>query len=116
MKRLAVLFIALVAVASTAAAGAQTPPPHPHLKNAISHKAKPMTFSNPANPRYNPGAQNGTRCISGRGANAAAQTIDPVTGKPRAATFVSIPLGSGGGSVASNTAKAQQATACGHPR
>jgi hypothetical protein len=116
MNRLAVLFIALAAVASAVPAAAQTPPPRTYTKNAMSHKAKPMMFSNPANPKYNPGTQNGTRCISGRGANAAAQTIDPVTGKPRAATFVSIPLGSGGGSVASNTAKAQQAQACSHPR
>jgi hypothetical protein len=114
MMRVAVLFIALVTVAGALPAGAQTPTPHPYHNNAMSHKAHPMTFSNPANPKYNPGTLNGTRCISGRGANAAQQTIDPVTGKPRAATIVSIPLGSGGGSVASSTTKAQQAQACAH--
>lgn len=114
MMRLAVLFTALVAVATAVPAGAQAPSPTPH--NALVHKAKPLTFSNPGNSKYNPGTRSGRDCISGRGANAGQQTVDPVTGKPRAATIVSIPLGNGGGSVASATTKAQQAQACGHAR
>jgi hypothetical protein len=118
MMRLAVLVSALVAVATAVPAGAQaaTPSPHVYKHSALKHKAKPTTFSNPGNPKYNPGKQSGRDCISGRGANAGQQTIDPVTGKPRAATIVSIPLGNGAGSVASATTKAQQAQACGHAR
>ena len=117
MMRLAVLLTALVAVATAGPAGAQTqPPPAEHHHTALVHKAKPLTFSNPGNSKYNPGTRSGRDCISGRGANAGQQTVDPVTGKPRAATIVSIPLGNGGGSVASATTKAQQAQACGHAR
>ncbi len=75
-----------------------------------------MTFANPANPKNNPGVMSGQGCMSGRGANAAAQTVNPVTGKPDAATFVSIPVTPGGGSVASATARTQQAQACAHTR
>lgn len=114
MMRLALLITALVAVAAAVPAGAQTPAPKPH--GALVHKAKPLTFSNPRNPKYNPGIRTGRDCISGRGANAGQQTVDPVTGKPRAATIVSIPIGNGGGNVASATTKAQQAQACGHTR
>jgi hypothetical protein len=117
MMRLAMLLTALIAVATAVPAGAQTPPPPAeHHHTAMKHKAKPLTFSNPGNPKYNPGTRSGRDCISGRGANAGQQTVDPVTGKPRAATIVSIPLGNGGGSVASATTKAQQAQACGHTR
>jgi len=118
MMRLAVLFTALVAVATAVPAGAQAPTPSPHgyTNTALQHKAKPMTFSNPGNPKYNPGTRSGRDCISGRGANAGQQTINPITGQPKAATIVSIPLGQGGGSVASSTTKAQQAQACGHVR
>jgi hypothetical protein len=116
MMRLAVVVIALVAVATAVPAGAQAPTPSPraYKNSALQHKAKPMTFSNPGNPKYNPGTRSGRDCISGRGANAGQQTINPVTGQPKAATIVSIPLGQGGGSVASSTSKAQQAQACGH--
>jgi hypothetical protein len=113
MMRFALLCAALLAVATAVPAGAQTPPPL-HHHTALQHKATPMTFTNPANPKGNPGTRSGADCMSGRGANAGQETIDPVTGKPRAATFVSIPLTSGGGSVASATARKQQAAACGH--
>jgi hypothetical protein len=118
MMRLAVLFTALIAVATAVPAGAQVPSPTPRAYHhtALQHKAQPLTFSNPANPKYNPGALSGQRCISGRGANAGQQTVDPVTGKPRAATIVSIPLSKGGGSIASSTTRSQLAEACGHPR
>jgi hypothetical protein len=115
MMRLAVLFAALVALATAVPAGAQTPPPE-HHHTALEHKATPMTFTNPANPKNNPGTRSGRDCISGRGANAAQQTVDPVTGKPRAATFLSVPLTKGGGSVASATSRSQQAAACAHTR
>jgi hypothetical protein len=120
MMRLAVVLSALVAVATAVPAGAQapspTPSPHVYKKSALQHKAKPMTFSNPGNPKYNPGTQSGRDCISGRGANAGQQTINPITGQPKPATIVSIPLGNDAGSVASSTTKAQQAQACGHAR
>jgi len=79
MMRLAVLFTALVAVATAVPAGAQAPTPSPHgyTNTALQHKAKPMTFSNPGNPKYNPGTRSGRDCISGRGANAGQQTINP---------------------------------------
>jgi hypothetical protein len=118
MMRLAVVFTALVAVATAVPAGAQAPTPSPHVykKSALEHKAKPTTFSNPGNPKYNPGTQSGRDCISGRGANAGQQTINPITGQQKGATIVSIPLGNGAGSVASSTTRAQQAQACGHAR
>jgi hypothetical protein len=118
MMRLAVLLMALVAVATAVPAGAQAPTPSPreYKKSALQHKAKPMTFSNPGNPKYNPGTRSGRDCISGRGANEGQQSINPITGQPKAATIVSIPLGNGGGSVASATTRAQQAQACGHAR
>jgi hypothetical protein len=115
MMRLALLLGALVALATALPAGAQTPTPKPYKHTALTHKAKPTTFSNPGDPKYNPGTLSGQDCVSGRGANAAQQTVNPITGKPQAATFISIPLGPGGGSVASSTTKAQQAQACGHP-
>jgi len=118
MIRLAALFTALIAVATAVPAGAQTatPSPHAYKNSALQHKVKPMTFTNPGSATYKPGTLSGRDCSSGRGANAGQQTVDPVTGKPRAATIVSIPLGSGSGSVASSTTKAQQAQACAHTR
>jgi hypothetical protein len=118
MMRLALLVGALVALATAVPAGAQTatPTPKPYKHTALTHKAKPTTFSNPGNPKYNPGTLTGQDCTGGRGANAAQQNVNPITGKPQAATFISIPLGPGGGSVAESTTKAQQAQACTHPR
>jgi hypothetical protein len=120
MMRLAVVFTALLAVATAVPAGAQapsaTPSPHVYKKSALQHKVKPTTFSNPGNPNYNPGTQSGRDCISGRGANAGQQTINHITGQPKSETIVSIPLGNGAGSVASSTTRAQQAQACAHAR
>ncbi len=97
-----------------APAGAVTPSPQPSSAmphSAMMHKVK--------NTLVNPGAQNavapmrGSGCI-GPNANAAQTAINPITGQPQAATIVSVPLGSGSGTVASSTNHAQQSEACAH--
>jgi hypothetical protein len=56
----------------------------------------------------------GQGCISGPTAVRAQNSINPITGRPQAATIVSIPIGKGSGDVASSTTRAQQAEACAH--
>jgi len=118
MMRFVAFLTTIVAVAAVVPAGAQTatPTPHAYKNTALQHKVKPMTFVNPGSTKQKPGTLSGRDCISGAGANAGQQTVDPVTGKPKAGTIVSIPLGGGSSSVQSSTTKAQQAQACGHTR
>ncbi|HEY5349398.1 MAG TPA: hypothetical protein VIJ64_06690 [Candidatus Lustribacter sp.] len=129
MMRLAALLTVLAAVATAApAAAAHTPSPHPtgthrphatgtHKPHAMgTHKPHVSSLENPANHKTNPHTMSGRDCISGPNANRAQQAVNPITGKPQAAPFVSIPLTKGGGSVASATTRAQQAQACAHTR
>jgi hypothetical protein len=113
MMRFALLaaFGALMA----APAGAQTPPPgHVYHHTAVQHQASPMRFTNPSGGS-GPHPMNGQGCI-GPHANAAQTTINPINGKPQAATIVAIPLSKGAGGVASATNRAQQAQACAQSR
>jgi hypothetical protein len=119
--------LAGILVALAAPAGAQsmppyptvlTPPPLPSHAPVAAHSPHPhpstratpfMTFSNPAGR----GPVNGTAC-SRTAMSSAQQRTNPITGQPQAATLVSVPITSGGGSVKSATAAQQQADACAH--
>jgi hypothetical protein len=117
----------VILVALAAPAGAQsappnptvlTPPPLPSHAPVAAHSPHPhpstratpfMTFSNPAAK----GRTNGTAC-NRTAMTSAQQRTNPITGQPQAATIVSVPITSGGGSVKSATAAQQQADACAH--
>jgi hypothetical protein len=112
MLRSAAPLTLFLAAALTASAFAQTDVDTPHKHNATMHKSTPMTFTNPALPA-NSKSMTGQGCI-GQNANAGQTAINPITGKPQAATIVAIPVTNGSGTVASATTRSQQTTACAH--
>jgi hypothetical protein len=71
---------------------------------------------NAPNGTSNTHSMSGQGCISGPTAVRAQNSLNPITGKPQAATIVSIPLGKGSGDIASATTRSQQAQACAHSR
>jgi hypothetical protein len=108
--RAALLGLALALATVPAIAGAK---PSPHPSGALLHKV-PRTFANPA-AGAKVHSMNGRGCIAVH-PNAEQTEVNPVTGKLRAAPVVSIPVTAHSGSVASATARAQQAHACAHSR
>lgn len=126
MMRLGWVLVVLT-LATGAPAGAQSPAPHgtpaAHASpgghatsSAYSKKIPVNTFNNPGSHGATPGTMSGQGCINGPTANRAQTTVNPVNGKPQAATIVSVPLGKGSGSVANATTRQQQAEACAHTR
>jgi hypothetical protein len=115
MKHYALVLTAFIALAGAVPAAAQAPAPSAHPTGAVGVRKVPVTnLQNPANRKTNGRTMSGQGCISGPTSVRAQNTINPVTGQPQAATIVSVPLGRGGGSVASATTRAQQTQACAH--
>lgn len=108
MRSSLVAFAALIVLAAGPAL-AQSPVPH---NGATPHPKKTpfMTFTHPSAGKT-AGPVSGSECVSGRGANAAQNTVNPITGQ-KTTTIVAIPVG--GGNVQSATTHAQQASACAH--
>ncbi len=113
MRKFAV-WLAVLAVATAVPALAQHPTPRPTGAMGVK-RVHVSTFVNPGSTRNSPSPMSGQGCMSARGANAAAQTINPINGQAQAAPIVSVPIGGGSGSVAAATTHAQQMHACAHP-
>jgi len=112
--RLFSVLLAAIAFATAVPALAQAPTPRPTGAMGV----KTMHVSNLVNPgstKNKPATMSGQGCTSARGANAAAQSINPITGQAQAAPLVSVPIGGGSSTVASATTHAQQMHACAHP-
>jgi hypothetical protein len=115
IMRFSLILTALVAVAATLPATAQTPAPR--VSNALGmHRVPVKNLLNAPNGTSNTHSMSGQGCISGPTAVRAQNSLNPITGKPQAATIVSIPLGKGSGDIASATTRSQQAQACAHSR
>lgn len=113
--RFALVLAVLVAAATAGPAAAATPPPHASAVMGV-HKLPVKGFLNSPKGKGNTHSMSGQGCISGPMAVRAQKTLNPITGKPQAATIVAVPLGKGSGDVASATTRAQQAEACAHAR
>ena len=113
--RFALILTALLAAATALPATAQTSAPH--VSTVMGPRKVPVkNLLNSPNGKSNTHSMSGQGCMSGPTAVRAQNAINPITGKPQAATIVSIPLGKGSGDIASATTRAQQAEACARSR
>jgi hypothetical protein len=106
------LLLGVLAALLAAPVSAQdaTPTPAPqHKHDAMYHKARPMTFTN---PNGKTSTASGASCI-GHNANATQTVVNPITNQPQAAPIVEVPVSAGGGSIPAATNHAQQAQTCG---
>jgi len=110
IRSMVLLGVLAAMLAAPVSAQVATSTPMPQYKHdAMYHKARPMTFTNPAGgaPRAS-----GASCM-GNDANAAQTATNPVTNRPQAAPIVEVPVNPGGGSVVAATTHAQQTQTCG---